>query len=100
MVIILMRENLIKLVTVMLPADGFGSSSLVATFEENLEQETSSKPQNHLRANQNKIHHQNWTKQGHHRDDHGERCDGGGGNEKRSSVDGHLGPRRPNVEAN
>ena len=35
MVIILIMENLIKLVTVMLPADGFGSSSLVATFEQN-----------------------------------------------------------------
>ena len=35
MVIILMMENLIRLVTVMLPADGFGSSSLVATFVQN-----------------------------------------------------------------
>ena len=35
MMIIVIMENLIRLVTVMLPADGFGSSSLVATFEQN-----------------------------------------------------------------
>ena len=35
MMIILMMENLIRLVTVMLPAEGFGSSSLVATSEQN-----------------------------------------------------------------
>ena len=35
MMIIVIMENLIRLVTVMLPADGFGSSSLVATFVQN-----------------------------------------------------------------
>ena len=80
MMIILVMENLIRLVTVMLPADGFGSSNLVATF----------KP---IRTRYKMKTKQNREQLDHLRDEHGERCDGGGGNEKRSRVDGRFGPR-------
>ena len=86
MVIISTMGNLIKLVTVILPADGFGSSNLVATFDP-------------MKTRGNIKLAKKCTRLEHLRHEHGERRDGSGGYEERSSVNGRFGPRRPDVEA-
>ena len=85
MVIILTMGSLIKLVTVILPADGFGSSNLVATFNPMKTRKIAKLPKKYTRLE-------------HLRHEHGERRDGSSGYEERSCVDSRVGPRRPDVE--